>query len=74
MGTDKIRVILNIVFMILAVVSVILYFVVEDFTTFIYVCAAALFVKLMEFFLRFMLYRRKIMTKEEIIKPANLVF
>ena len=55
MGTDKIRVILNIVFMILAVVSVILYFVIEDFTTFIYVCAAALFVKLMEFFLRFML-------------------
>ena len=55
MGTDKIRVILNIVFMLLAVVSVILYFVVEDYTTFIFVCAADIFVKLMEFFMRFML-------------------
>ncbi|MBQ8520932.1 MAG: hypothetical protein IJ456_06090 [Bacteroides sp.] len=55
MGTDKIRTILNIVFMILAVAAVILYFAVDDFTTFIYVCAAAIFVKLMEFFVRFML-------------------
>ena len=55
MNTDTIRSILNIVFMVLAVASVITYFVVEDFTTFIYVCSAAIFVKLCEFFLRFML-------------------
>ncbi|MBQ7350304.1 MAG: hypothetical protein IJW56_05415 [Bacteroides sp.] len=55
MDTDTIRRILNIVFMVLAVASVITYFVVEDFTTFIYVCSAAIFVKLCEFFLRFML-------------------
>jgi len=55
MNTDTIRVVLNIVFIILAIASIITYFIVEDFTTFIYVCAAAIFVKLCEFFLRFML-------------------
>ena len=55
MDTNKIRRILDIVFMVLAIVSVITYFVVEDYTTFIYVCAAAIFCKLCEFFLRFML-------------------
>ena len=54
MNTDTIRSILNMVFIVLAIVCVITYFVVEDFTTFIYVCAAAIFVKLCEFFLRFM--------------------
>ena len=54
MDTEKIRSILNIVFMLLALASVITYFVVEDYTTFIYVCAAAIFCKLCEFFLRFM--------------------
>lgn len=54
MGTDRIRTILNIVFMVLAVASVITFFVTDDFTTFIYVCGTAIFVKLMEFFLRFM--------------------
>ena len=54
MNTDSIRNILNIVFMILAVASVITYFVADDFKTFIYVCAAAIFVKLTEFVLRFM--------------------
>ena len=54
MNTDLIRNILNIVFLILAAASLITYFVVEDFKTFIYVCAAAIFVKLTEFFLRFM--------------------
>ena len=54
MNTDLIRTVLNIIFLILAVASVITYFVVEDFKTFIYVCAAAIFVKLSEFFLRFM--------------------
>ena len=55
MGINRIRIILNIVFMILALISVITYFVAEDFVTFVYVCAAAIFVKLIEFFLRFML-------------------
>ena len=54
MDTNKIRRILDIVFIVLAIVSVITYFVVEDYTTFIYVCAAAIFCKLCEFFLRFM--------------------
>ena len=55
MDTDTIRRILNIVFMVLAVASVITYFVVVDFSSFIFVCSAAIFVKLCEFFLRFML-------------------
>ena len=48
MNPDKIRNVLNILFMIT-------YFVVgkEDFKMFIYVCGAAIFVKLMEFFIRF---------------------
>ena len=54
MNTDSIRNVLNIVFLILAVASVLTYFVVDDFKTFIYVCAAAIFVKLIEFILRFM--------------------
>ena len=54
MSTDTIRTILNMVFIVLAIASVITYFVVEDFITFIYVCAAAIFCKLCEFFLRFM--------------------
>ena len=54
MNTDTIRSILNIVFIVLAIASVITYFVVEDFTTFIYVCGAAIFCKLCESFLRFM--------------------
>lgn len=54
MNTNLIRNILNILFIILAIASVITYFVVEDFYTFVYVCATAIFVKLCEFFLRFM--------------------
>ena len=54
MNTDTIRRILNIVFTVLEIASVITYFVVEDFITFIYVCGAAIFCKLCEFFLRFM--------------------
>ena len=54
MNPDKIRNVLNILFMILAVAAIITYFVVgkEDFKMFIYVCGAAIFVKLMEFFIR----------------------
>lgn len=54
MNTDKIRNILNILFMIGAVISVILYFSLEDKHPFLYVCGAAIFLKMMEFFLRFM--------------------
>ena len=55
MNPDKIRNVLNILFMILAVAAIITSFVVgeEDFKMFIYVCGAAIFVKLMEFFIRF---------------------
>lgn len=53
MDSDKIRNILNLLFMILAVVAIILYFAADDFKLFIYVCGAAIFLKLMEFFIRF---------------------
>jgi hypothetical protein len=52
MNPDKIRNILNIIFLILALASIITYFAC-DFKTFIYVCSAAIFAKLMEFFIRF---------------------
>ena len=54
MNPDKIRNILNILFMILAVASIIVYFVAkDDVKLFIYVCGTAIFVKIMEFFIRF---------------------
>lgn len=54
MDTDKIRNILNILFLILAAAAIITYFLAkEDFTLFIHVCGAAIFIKLMEFFIRF---------------------
>lgn len=54
MNPDKIRNVLNILFLILATASIIIYFVArDDFKLFIYVCGAAIFVKLMEFFIRF---------------------
>lgn len=54
MDTDKIRNILNILFLILALAAIVTYFLAkEDFTLFIYVCGAAIFIKLMEFFIRF---------------------
>ena len=53
---DKIRVILNVLFMIGAVASFILYFALgDDKSVFFYVCAASIFVKMMEFVLRFFL-------------------
>lgn len=54
MNTTKIRTILNILFMIGAFASVILYFTVEDRMLFFYVCGAAIFLKFVEFILRFM--------------------
>lgn len=53
MSTEKIRNILNLLFMILAVVAVILYFTIDDKHPFFYTCATAIFLKLMEFFIRF---------------------
>ena len=53
MAPDKIRGILNILFLILALASIIVYFAVSDFKVFMYVCGAAIFTKLMEFFIRF---------------------
>ena len=54
MNPDKIRDVLNILFLILALASIIVYIVArDDFKLFIYVCGAAIFVKLMEFFIRF---------------------
>ena len=54
MNPDKIRNVLNILFMVLALAAIIIYFAAKgDFKLFIYVCGAAIFVKLMEFFIRF---------------------
>ena len=54
MNPDKIRNVLNILFMILALADINVYFAArDDIKLFIYVCGAAIFVKLMEFFIRF---------------------
>ena len=53
MNPDKIRNVLNILFLVLAVASVILYYAADDFKLFIYVCSTAIFCKVMEFFIRF---------------------
>ena len=56
MDTDRIRAVLNVLFMIGALISVILYFTLgEDKTVFFYVCGASLFLKMMEFLFRFFL-------------------
>lgn len=53
---DKIRSILNIIFMIGAVASMILYFVLgDDKSWFYYIAGASIFFKMMEFILRFIL-------------------
>lgn len=56
MDTDRIRAVLNVLFMIGALISVILYFTLgEDKTVFFYVCGASLFLKMMEYVFRFFL-------------------
>ncbi len=56
MDTDRIRAVLNVLFMVGALISVILYFTLgEDKTVFFYVCGASLFLKMMEFVFRFFL-------------------
>lgn len=55
MDRDKIRNILNVLFLIGALAAIILYFAYpNDRHPFMYVCLAALFLKMMEFVLRFM--------------------
>ena len=53
MGLIKVRNILNMVFMILAIAAVVIYFV-SDFQTFMYVACIAIFVKVVEFIIRFL--------------------
>lgn len=54
MTPDKLRNILNYIFLVLAVAAVITYFVArDDFKLFLYVCGAAIFVKVLEFIIRF---------------------
>ena len=54
MNPDKLRNVLNYIFLVLALAAVITYFVARDnFTLFLYVCGAAIFVKVVEFFIRF---------------------
>ncbi len=54
MNPDKIRNVLNILFMILALAAIITYFVAkDDFKVFIYVCGAAIFGKRRGFCIRF---------------------
>lgn len=56
MDTDRIRAVLNVLSMIGALISFILYFALgEDKTVFFYVCGASLFLKMMEFVFRFFL-------------------
>lgn len=54
MDRDKLRTVLNTLFMIGALISIILYFTLEDRHPFFYVCAASLFLKMMEIILRIM--------------------
>lgn len=53
MNPDKVRRILNTIFLIGALVSIIVYFAVDDKKVFFYICGATLFFKMMEFFIRF---------------------
>lgn len=53
MYPDKLRNVLNVLFMILALAAFITYFVgKDDLKFFLYVCGAAIFVKMIEFFIR----------------------
>ncbi len=54
MDRDKIRTILNTLFLIGTVVCLILYFTVEDKHPFFYVCSVSLFLKMIEIMLRVM--------------------
>lgn len=53
MNVNKIRTLLNSVFLLGALVSMVVYFAVEDKKVFLYVCGATIFVKVVEFIIRF---------------------
>lgn len=55
MNPDKIRFVLNILFLMLALAAITTYFMTDETnrTPFLYVCGAAVFVKIMEYFIRF---------------------
>jgi hypothetical protein len=53
MNPDKIRNVLNILFLVGALVAVVVYFAVDDKKVFLYVSCGAIFFKLIEFFIRF---------------------
>lgn len=56
MDSDKIRSVLNTLFLVLALVTIVVYFLVKDtenMKIFFYTCGAAICVKLMEFYIRF---------------------
>lgn len=55
MNTRQVRNILNIVFVIGAIASLITYYTVDDRLIFLYVCSASIFVKLIEYIVRFLL-------------------
>lgn len=54
MDRDKLRTLLNTLFLIGALVSLILYFALDDKHPFFYVCSVSLFLKIMEIVLRIM--------------------
>lgn len=53
MNPDKIRSVLNLIFLLGTVLSIIIYFAVDDKKIFFYVCSTTLFIKVMEIFIRF---------------------
>lgn len=53
MNPDKIKNLLNVLFLIAAAASAVVYFAVEDKTVFLYVGGVAVSIKLLEFVLRF---------------------
>lgn len=52
MTTEKIRAVLNALFLVGALAAVITYFTIDDFQLFIYICGAAIFVKVVEIIIR----------------------
>lgn len=53
MDTNKLRALLNMIFLIGALASVVVYFTVDDRRVFFYVCGATLTCKVIEFVIRF---------------------
>ncbi len=53
MNVSKIRTLLNSLFLLGALISMVVYFAVDDKKVFLYMCGATLFIKLIEFIIRF---------------------